>query len=55
MPNARKLFLNYGAGVIHGGTMALLHRAVFYGDFMEPLKDLCDLMSIKVIEEGGAA
>jgi len=55
VPNARKLFLNYGAGVIHGGTMALLHRAVFYGDFMEPLKDLCDLMSLKVIEEGGAA
>jgi len=55
VPNARRLFLNYGGGVIHGGTMAMLHRVVFYGDFMEPMKDLGELMSFKVIEEGGAA
>jgi hypothetical protein len=54
VPNAKRLFLNYGGGVIHGGTMAMLHRVVFYGDFMEPMKDLGELMNFKVIEEGGA-
>jgi len=55
VPNARQLFLNYGRGVIHGSTMAMLHRVVFYGDFLEPMKDLGELMSFKVIEESGAA
>jgi L-fucose isomerase-like protein len=55
VPNAKQLFLNYGRGLIHGGAMAMLHRAVFYGDFLEPLRDLGDLMSFKVIEESGAA
>jgi hypothetical protein len=35
--------------------MAMLHRAVFYGDFLEPLRDLGDLMSFKVVEESGVA
>jgi L-fucose isomerase-like protein len=55
VPNARQLFLNYGRGVIHAGTMAMLHRVVFYGDFMEPMRDLGDLMNFKLIEESGAA
>jgi L-fucose isomerase-like protein len=55
VPDARQLFLNYGRGVIHGGVMAMLHRVVFYGNFMEPMRDLGDLMGFKVIEESGVA
>jgi hypothetical protein len=53
--DARRLFLNWGADVIKGDTMALLHRDVFYGDHMKSIQDLGDLMGFKVIEEGGAA
>jgi hypothetical protein len=35
--------------------MARFHRVVFYGDFMEPIRNLGDLMGFKVIEEGGVA
>ena len=52
--DAWRLFLNWGGGVIKGGTMTLLHRAVFYGDYMRPMQDLGDLMAFKVLEEGGA-
>jgi len=55
VPDARRLFLNWGADVIKGDTMTLLHRAVFYGDYMQPIQTLHDLMGFKVIEEGGAA
>jgi L-fucose isomerase-like protein len=55
VPNARQLFLNYGRGVIQGGAMARLHRVVFYGDFMEPMRNLGELMSFKVVEESGPA
>ena len=41
--------------MIQGGTMTLLHRAVFYGDYMKPMQDLGDLMGLKIIEEGGPA
>lgn len=51
--DARRLFLNWGADVIKGDTMTLLHRAVFYGDYMQPMRDLGTLMGFKVIEEGG--
>ena len=33
--------------------MAKLHRVVFYGDHMESMRVLGNLMGIKVIEEGG--
>jgi hypothetical protein len=52
--DARRLFLNWGANVIMGDVMTLLHRVVFYGDFQKSLPDLGDLMGFKVIEEGGA-
>jgi L-fucose isomerase-like protein len=52
--NARRLFLNWGADVIKGGVMTLLHRAVFYGDYTKSMQDLGDLMGFKVVEEGGA-
>jgi L-fucose isomerase-like protein len=54
VPDARRLFLNWGAGVIKGDTMTLLHRAVFYGDYAQPMQILHELMGFKVIEEGGA-
>jgi hypothetical protein len=53
--DARRLFLKWGAGVIKGDVMTLLHRAVFYGDFMQPIQTLGDLMGLKIIEEGGPA
>ena len=53
VPDARRLFLNWGGGVIKGGVMTLLHRVVFYGDYMKPMQDLGDLMGFRVIEEGG--
>jgi hypothetical protein len=55
VPDARQLFLDWGAGAIQGDTMTLLHRAVFYGDYAKSLQDLGDLMGFKVIEEGGKA
>jgi len=55
VPDARRLFLNWGGDVIKGDTMTLLHRDVFYGDYAQPLRTLGDLLGIKVVEEGGAA
>lgn len=53
VPDARRLFLNWGENRIDAGVMALLHRVVFYGDHIEAIRDLGDLMRFKVIEEGG--
>lgn len=53
VPDARRLFLNWGENVIQGGVMTLLHRVVFYGDHSQAIRDLGDLMGIKVVEEGG--
>lgn len=53
--DAKQLFLEWGAGVIGNDTMTLLHRVVFYGDYMERMRMLGDLMGFKVIEEGGLA
>jgi len=55
VPDARRLFLNWGADVIQGDVMTLLHRAVFYGDHMQSIRSLADLMGLRVIEEGGPA
>ena len=52
VPDARRLFLNWGAGVLPRDTMTLLHRAVFYGDYRQPMEDLGHLMGFKVVEEG---
>jgi len=54
VPDARRLFLDWGADAIKGDVMTLLHRVVFYGDYEKELRDLGDLMNFKVIEEGGA-
>jgi hypothetical protein len=53
VPDARRLFLNWGADVVKGDVMTLLHRVVFYGDYKQPLTTLADLMDLKMIEEGG--
>ena len=50
--DAEKMFHNWGAGILQGGTMALLHRAVFYGDHMQDIKNLGVLMGFNVVEEG---
>jgi hypothetical protein len=50
--DARKMFLNWGGGVLKGGVMTLLHRVVFYGDHLQSMKDLGVLMGFKVVEEG---
>jgi len=49
--DARKMFHNWGAGILKGGVMTLLHRAVFYGDHLENIKKLGVLMGFKVVEE----
>ncbi len=51
--DARRVFLNWGADVIKGDVMTLLHRVVFYGDLTKSIQDLGTLMGFKVIEEGG--
>ena len=55
VPDARKLFLNWGGNAIQGGVMTLLHRVVFYGDYAEPLRDLGRLVGFKVVDEAGVA
>ncbi len=50
--DARKMFHNWGAGILKGGTMALLHRDVFYGDHLQDIKNLGVLMGFNVVEEG---
>ncbi len=51
VPDARKMFLNWGGGVLEGDVMTLLHRVVFYGDHMQSLTDLGNLMGFRVVEE----
>ncbi len=55
VPDARRLFLDWGADVINGDTMTLLHRVVFYGEHAKALEDLTTLMGLKLVEEGGVA
>jgi hypothetical protein len=50
--DARKMYQNWGADILKGGTMALLHRVVFYGDYMDDMKNLGVLMGFNVVEEG---
>jgi len=50
--DAREMFHNWGAGILKGGTMTLLHRVVFYGDHLQNIKNLGDLMGFRVVEEG---
>jgi len=49
--DARSMFHNWGANVLKGGVMTLLHRAVFFGDHAEDIKNLGILMGFNVVEE----
>ncbi len=49
--DARKMFLNWGAGVVNGDIMTMLHRVVFYGNYEKSLADLGTLMGLNVVEE----
>ena len=49
--DARSMFLNWGTGILKGGTMALLHRVVFYGNHLQDVKNLGILMGFNVVEE----
>jgi hypothetical protein len=50
--DARSMFLNWGGGVLKGGTMTLLHRVVFYGDHMRAIENLATLMGTNIVVEG---
>jgi hypothetical protein len=50
--DAPAMFSNWGAGILGTDTMTLLHRAVFYGNHLQSVKDLGVLMGFRVIEEG---
>jgi len=49
--DAQSMFHNWGAGVLEGGVMTLLHRAVFFGDHTQSIKDMGILMGFNVVEE----
>jgi hypothetical protein len=49
--DAKSMFHHWGGGVLQGGVMTLLHRAVFYGNRLEDIKRLGVLMGFKVVEE----
>ena len=49
--DAQSMFTNWGADVLKGGVMTLLHRAVFYGDHLQAMRHLGTLMGFKVVEE----
>jgi hypothetical protein len=51
--DAQRMFHDWGADIVKGGVMTLLHRAVFYGDYMKDIRNLGVLMGLDVIEEGG--
>lgn len=49
--DANSMFRNWGAGVVEGGVMTLLHRVVFFGDRMQSARDLGSLMGFRTVEE----
>ncbi len=51
VPDAKSLFHNWGGGVLEGGTMTMLHRAVFYGDYRQDMENLGTLLGFKVVKE----
>ena len=50
--DGRKVFMNWGADVLKGGVMTLLHRVVFHGDHLQDIRNLGVPMGFKVVEEG---
>jgi hypothetical protein len=50
--DAAKMVRNWGGGVLEGDMMTLLHRVIFYGDHLQSVRHLADLMKMRVVEEG---
>ena len=50
--DANKMFHEWGAGVVKGGVMTLLHRVVFLGNHRRDIDNLGVLMGFDVVEEG---
>jgi hypothetical protein len=43
---------NWSSALETEDAMTLLHRVVFFGDHMDSVRHLANLMGLKVIEEG---
>jgi len=50
--DAAKMAANWSRVLETEDAMTLLHRVVFYGDHMQNVRDLANLMGLKVVEEG---
>ena len=50
--DAAKMAANWGSALETEDAMTLLHRVVFYGDHMESVRHLGNLMGLNVVEEG---
>jgi len=50
--DAAKMAANWSSAIETEDAMTLLHRVVFYGDYMEDVYHLARLMDMKVVEEG---
>lgn len=51
--DARTMLANWGSGVLEKeDMMTLLHRVVFYGDHVANVRDLTQLLGVKVVMEG---
>ena len=50
--DAEAFYHNWGAGILKGGMMTLLHRDVFYGNHVKDMERLGRLMGFKVVKEG---
>ena len=51
--DARTMLANWGSGILESeGMMTLLHRVVFYGNHVAHVRDLTQLLGVKVVMEG---
>jgi len=50
--DAEAFYQNWGAGILKGGMMTLLHRDVFYGNHVKDMERLGHLMGFNVLREG---
>jgi hypothetical protein len=50
--DARRMLANWGSGLLGDDMMTLLHRVVFYGNHVESVRDLAQLMGQRVVMEG---
>ena len=50
--DAAKMAANWSSALETEDAMTLLHRVVYYGDHMQSVRHLANLMGMKVVEEG---